>query len=302
MGVVLDTEPPASDARSRLELFAYGPGVHLIHGRGTALVIDPLPPQPRPARPSRLALFLSGDGRRTTLAEGEVGVTDTLRPYAWRPHGQVDHFTLVVDRAATGLSEEDLWRAGDRIRLSPLYGLLSAQFRLLCERPPSLAPAAMAALGGSLAQLAEATLLTALGVPRPRQSLESTLFLRMTAYADLHLHDASLGPAQIAAAHFVSVRHLYKVWDQATGQSPARWIMERRLDRAARLLAHAPRDVQISWVAHQCGFTNMSHFSRRFRAAHGLTPREWALAGGSDRMPPLGPGHRTLARAVDDRG
>ncbi|MFI9202868.1 AraC family transcriptional regulator [Streptomyces sp. NPDC053048] len=31
----------------------------------------------------------------------------------------------------------------------------------------------------------------------------------------------------------------------------------------------------VSAVAARCGFTSPSHFTRRFRAAYGVTPREW---------------------------
>ncbi|MGW7792673.1 helix-turn-helix domain-containing protein [Streptomyces tricolor] len=32
----------------------------------------------------------------------------------------------------------------------------------------------------------------------------------------------------------------------------------------------------------RCGFPGPSHFARRFRAAYGLTPREWRRQAGSE--------------------
>jgi AraC-like DNA-binding protein len=77
------------------------------------------------------------------------------------------------------------------------------------------------------------------------------------------------------------VRHLYKVWERATGESPHRWIMSRRLERAGTLLAQQHRTMlPIGWVARQSGFTNVSHFSRRFRDTYGMSPRDWSVSHG----------------------
>jgi AraC-like DNA-binding protein len=42
-----------------------------------------------------------------------------------------------------------------------------------------------------------------------------------------------------------------------------------RLARARRLLAQGK---SATWVAHECGFADQSHLTRRFKACHGLTP------------------------------
>lgn len=51
---------------------------------------------------------------------------------------------------------------------------------------------------------------------------------------------------------------------------PGRWLRERRLQRAHVLLASG--DLQVSEVAFQCGFENLSHFSRTFKEAFGISP------------------------------
>jgi AraC family transcriptional activator of tynA and feaB len=277
---------PPHQIRHRLELFRYGPNVHLLRNCGTGLVIDRSARHVRQGAPGQLAVFIQRSGigcltrgdSRTVFRPGDLGLMDTTRPYTWRSSKRIDHFVLLVDNPEVGLSVDQLRLAGERLASSPLYGIARAHFESLCAGATDLGPEAMAALGRATAQLLRATVIAAVDGPGSADCFDQTLFARMAAHADAHLHDPELTPGQIAAQHFISTRHLYNVWTREAGQSPGRWIMERRLERASALLAGRHRSVlPISWVARQCGFANMSHFSRRFREAFGATPRDWSI-------------------------
>lgn len=54
------------------------------------------------------------------------------------------------------------------------------------------------------------------------------------------------------------------------GTVPGKWLRERRLHRARTMLAGG--GLQVSEVAFQCGFENLSHFSRTFKETYGVTP------------------------------
>ncbi|WP_432128761.1 helix-turn-helix domain-containing protein [Streptomyces sp. bgisy082] len=73
----------------------------------------------------------------------------------------------------------------------------------------------------------------------------------------------------------MSRRRLYAVLKGA-GIRLEQWVIAGRLETACRLLV-APNHagLPVSAVAARCGFTGPSHFTRRFRAAYGVTPREW---------------------------
>ncbi|MES9603980.1 helix-turn-helix domain-containing protein [Actinomadura sp. NPDC000929] len=72
----------------------------------------------------------------------------------------------------------------------------------------------------------------------------------------------------------VSVRHLGRIFETA-GTTPARHILERRLQRARDELASpAAARTTIADVAYRWGFSSQAHFARRFRARFGLTPSE----------------------------
>jgi AraC-like DNA-binding protein len=79
----------------------------------------------------------------------------------------------------------------------------------------------------------------------------------------------------IAAAHNISVRHLYAVLSKA-GISLGDWIRAHRLEECRKDLARpGSRSITIASIARRWGFTDAAHFSRVFKEAYGLTPKEW---------------------------
>jgi AraC-like DNA-binding protein len=63
---------------------------------------------------------------------------------------------------------------------------------------------------------------------------------------------------------------------QAEGTSPARWILERRLAQATRLLTDPEQaKLSVTEIAFGVGFKDASHFTRAFKSLHGLGPREY---------------------------
>ncbi|MFD4701025.1 helix-turn-helix transcriptional regulator [Streptomyces niveus] len=60
------------------------------------------------------------------------------------------------------------------------------------------------------------------------------------------------------------------------GTSPAAWIRHRRLERCRLDLANPRLNARpIQAIAERWGFTNPTHFSRLFRAAYGIPPRDY---------------------------
>ncbi|MFJ8129834.1 AraC-like ligand-binding domain-containing protein [Streptomyces hydrogenans] len=94
-----------------------------------------------------------------------------------------------------------------------------------------------------------------------------------------NLADPDLSPSRIAAAHFMSVRYLHKLFE-LEGTTVGGWIRTQRLERCRReLLRPMAGEVGVAVIAQRWGFVSPSHFSRIFRAAYGTTPREWQLQG-----------------------
>jgi AraC-like DNA-binding protein len=111
--------------------------------------------------------------------------------------------------------------------------------------------------------------------PRSRAVLNDALYTRIVEYVLLHLAEPSLTPERIAAAHHISLRHLYRLWSH-NHTGVAEWIIEQRLARAAAALTDdRQRRSPISAIGFSLGFQDAAHFSRRFRAAYGVPPHIW---------------------------
>jgi AraC-like DNA-binding protein len=62
-------------------------------------------------------------------------------------------------------------------------------------------------------------------------------------------------------------------FQQTYKESPGKWIMKRRVERAANLLANT--DQSVTEVAFETGFEDLSHFSRVFKNITGINPSEY---------------------------
>lgn len=98
---------------------------------------------------------------------------------------------------------------------------------------------------------------------------------RVHRFIELHLADPELSPQVVARAVGVSLRYLYKLFENEPTTVSA-FIRDRRLDQVVRDLSD-PRLTHrtIAAIAAQWGFFEPAHFSRAFRTREGITPREF---------------------------
>jgi AraC-like DNA-binding protein len=97
---------------------------------------------------------------------------------------------------------------------------------------------------------------------------------RILVYMEQRLADPRLSPEGIAAAHRISRRYLYKLLAEQ-GYTVSGWIREQRLARCRRDLADPALDhLPLGAIGGRWGFPDPAHFSRAFKAAYGMSPRE----------------------------
>ncbi len=109
--------------------------------------------------------------------------------------------------------------------------------------------------------------------PVPEPGTASTAASR--AWALDHLADP-LTLADLAAQATMSVRTYTRHFRQETGQTPLRWLTQRRLDRARQYLEET--DHTIDHIAGVCGFGTDVSLRHHFHAALGTTPRNYRAA------------------------
>ena len=130
-----------------------------------------------------------------------------------------------------------------------------------------------------------------------------TLRAEVEVFIEGRLGDPGLDVRQIAAAHYVSPRTLYRLFD-GPGESVAGYIRGRRLDRCRREILARP-DLPLVAICERWGMGDPKHFARKYRARFGESPQETRLqAGAALAEPGVGadPGVRRATPARDTGG
>ena len=91
--------------------------------------------------------------------------------------------------------------------------------------------------------------------------------LLMTEAPDEHLTLETL-----ASACNLSASHFCRLFREITGLPPIRYLLDVRLQKAATLLKRT--DKSVAQVAFEVGFDDAGYFTRKFKAAFGMTPTE----------------------------
>lgn len=222
---------------------------------------------------------VSQGSREATLRPGDLLLYDTSRPYQISSGPSSHMQTVMFSRGALRLSPAQL----EQLPLRPIncrqgVGLLVSQYLNGVRRQLD------AGMPSDSCYLANATLdlLAALFVaelpgtaPTDPDSGKAGLLLRVRADIENRLSDPYLDVPSIAAAHYISVRTLQKLFEDEE-QTVTGWIRARRLERCRRDLAlPALAQTPIGLIAANWGLIHQSHFSRLFKSAYGVCPRDY---------------------------
>ncbi len=111
---------------------------------------------------------------------------------------------------------------------------------------------------------------TDLTIPDPHLKKEDEFILKLQKKLDERLDDTDFGVDALALALNISRAQLYRKLLALTGQSVNRYILSYRLQRAYHLFETT--DLNVTEVAFEVGFKNLSHFSRAFHEKFDLPP------------------------------
>ena len=107
-----------------------------------------------------------------------------------------------------------------------------------------------------------------------RRAVEAALWIDANSHRSIDLEDV----AQYAG---VSAFHFLRLFGRVIGVTPHQYLLRSRLRRAAQLLAEEER--QITDIALDVGFNDLSNFVRTFHRAAGVSPRAFRNASRGDR-------------------
>ena len=99
--------------------------------------------------------------------------------------------------------------------------------------------------------------------------------LRAKDLADARYHEA-LDVARLARAAHVSPAHFSREFSRAFGETPHRYLLTRRLERAAALLRNT--DHSVAEICFAVGLSSVGSFTTSFRRAYGLSPTAYRAA------------------------
>ncbi|WAZ21373.1 helix-turn-helix domain-containing protein [Streptomyces cinnabarinus] len=232
----------------------------------------------------RGGLAVDHDGRADTYGPGDMYLADSSRPGDVRSYddGERSPVTGVGVEVPKVLFPVPPHRELLGRRLSGREGtgaLLKDFVTGLVRQADTLRPSDAPRLGTVLLDLVSTWVAQVLEAERalPPETRQRALITEIHAFIRQNLHDPELTPPVIAAAHHISLSYLHRVFQEQTGgETVAARIRRLRLEGARRDLADpALGSTPIHTIAARWGLPRASDFSRGFRAAYGLPPREF---------------------------
>ena len=86
------------------------------------------------------------------------------------------------------------------------------------------------------------------------------------------------GPSTLVQISGLSRAHFSRCFAESEGIPPAEFVLQQRLQRAAKLLTRADF-LPVKEVAILCGFEDANYFSKVFRRLYGIDPTQFRTTG-----------------------
>jgi len=209
------------------------------------------------------------------LTEGMFTLWDSTRPMAFATGDSLRQLSLLVPEA-------QLLRRVPRVRdligrpmdgRHGIGGLFVDHFQALVQRFGELPQPSRHSVLDATLDLLGLCLGEQPALPAPR--LRALLLEQMQRHIDAHLTEPGLGVAALARAFRMTERNVHKLFE-ASDATVCATIRARRLAMCRRDLEGSTLAArQITEIAGHWGFEDPSQFSKLFRGAYGLSPRDF---------------------------
>jgi len=220
--------------------------------------------------------LLIQDGREAVLQPGDLAIYDTGRPYSLLFENDMKMLVLMFPRDHLGLPPEAIGQLTAHSFSSDdgLGALIIPFLQNVSQNLDRVGGVTGPRLVHSAIDLITTMFANELDLDADPGDSHQLLMQQIRRYIDANLGSPELAPAQIAAAHFISTRHLHGLFRQK-GTTVSTWIREQRLEKCRRdLIDPLNAHLSVGTIAARWGFVEAAHFSRVFKAAYDSSPTE----------------------------
>lgn len=231
-----------------------------------------------------------GRWKRATYRPGVVGktpgsISDRLRRRVNADAGPACKINLYIPQALMDEAAAQLRRAGESPGIQSASAMAYADDALRIGAQSllrALRAGAPSLYVDSMAHWLTVHLLTSVGNAHERyeavsgtRSIKDKRLIRVLDYMNRNFSE-QLTIERLAREAAVSKFHFTRLFHQATGVTPHRYLSDRRLFVGRRLLETT--DSSISEIAAKCGFARPSYFATAFSKKYGMSPSDYRLA------------------------
>ncbi len=236
--------------------------------------------------PFFVSLQLAGESRygadpfaadALAVRRGEIAILNTGRPFRVVFPGEVSRVVAIVPRRLLRARVpwcEDIGAMkldGASPAAEPLRAHFAAAGRNLAALDARMA-------GAFLDNLVNLIALMLAPAAAPAEALRRARGDALAAHVARSIANPELSPRDAADALGLSLRLVHRLFAER-GTSFGRFLLEARLEACRRMLGDpAQHGRAISDIAFACGFNELSHFSRAFKARFGHSPRHYRAA------------------------
>lgn len=221
--------------------------------------------------------FVSQDGHDSVIRGRGMYIIDPLRPFELSLRTYTTSISARVPRAMLEARMGNFAGVTARpITTSSGIGTLAMGFlELLPDQAESLDDVAGLKVANQMLDLVALAFSTEGARGAALSSPRAVALLRLKATIERLLIEPGLKPERVAGETGISVRYANSLLAEEH-TSIERYIAERRLDRCRSALEDAAQSHRsVGEIAFKWGFSDLSHFGRRFKARYGLTPTEY---------------------------
>lgn len=220
---------------------------------------------------------LTQDGRTAFLRQGDFCFCDMSRPVSWAFENDYSLYKILIprDRFSSKLGNTHNLTAkavrGNSVTGSLVYSFAMKYIPFLDAISPQhayqLSDILLNLIMSALGELSEALPVQPVG--------HTTIFYIAQEYLEHHLTDSDLSIHDCAVKCGISTRYLQKLF-QEQGTTVNKWVQQKRMENYKRALTNPLlAEKNITQIAYDCGFSDISNLSRKFKAENMVTPSEY---------------------------